>query len=57
MPKTIFPLEAEINRAKREASDLLLDAYAGKGDARDIADRYHKAISHIAKICEDRKRF
>lgn len=57
MPKIVFPLEAEINRAKREASDLLLDAYAGKGDARDIADKYHKAISQIAKICEDRKRF
>lgn len=56
MPKIMFPLQAEIERARKEACELLL-SHPEEGVAHDIASKYHKAISQIAKICEDRKRF
>lgn len=58
MPKIIFPLQAEIERARKEACELLLaHPNPAEGPVHDVALRYHKAISQIAKICEDRKRF
>ena len=56
MPKVKFPLQQEIERARMEACELLL-SHPEEGPAHEIAGKYHKAISQIQKICEDRKRF
>ena len=58
MPKKVYPLQEEIQKALIESASIIAKIPFDDGNgAKEIADKYYKAITRINQLCVDRKRY